>query len=152
MRTGRPSGARSKRCGSPQPWTEDTVTWQTQPRTAGPPAFVPSGEGFRSWSVKAQVQAMYDESAAHGFLVKDAEEGADAEHGFNPREDEFAPELVIRYSPVFEAPPEDTTPPDTTIDSGPDPLVFSSTEAGSTFECTLDGVTIDGCTSPLATG
>ena len=50
----------------------------------------------------------------------------------------------------------DTTPPDTTIDSGPlSPtqstsaiLTFSSNEAGSTFECSLDGAAFAPCTSP----
>ena len=54
------------------------------------------------------------------------------------------------------APPTDTTPPETTIDSGPSGAVngvsasfaFSSSEAGSTFECSLDGEAFVGCASP----
>src|SRR4051794_33898673 len=50
----------------------------------------------------------------------------------------------------------DTTPPDTTIDSGPtgtdnNPdahFEFSSPESGSSFECALDGGTFSACTSP----
>jgi Bacterial Ig-like domain len=53
-------------------------------------------------------------------------------------------------------PPSDTTPPETTIDSGPSGTVsnssasfeFSSSEAGSTFECRLDSTTFSSCTSP----
>jgi hypothetical protein len=53
-------------------------------------------------------------------------------------------------------PPPDTTPPTTTIDSGPSGTVmataadfaFSSSEAGSTFECRLDGGAWGSCTSP----
>jgi len=53
-------------------------------------------------------------------------------------------------------PPQDTTPPDTTIDSGPSGTVdstsasfaFSSTESGSNFECSLDGATLASCGSP----
>jgi hypothetical protein len=52
-------------------------------------------------------------------------------------------------------PASDTTPPETTIDSGPqDPaggsaqFVFSSSESGSTFECSLDGEAFSSCTSP----
>ena len=51
---------------------------------------------------------------------------------------------------------EDTTPPETTIESGPTGTVasrsasfeFSSTEAGSSFDCKLDGDAWLGCTSP----
>ena len=54
------------------------------------------------------------------------------------------------------APPPDTTAPDTLIDSGPSGTVtsttaefsFSSTEPGSTFECSFDGEPWTGCTSP----
>ncbi|HET7272559.1 MAG TPA: hypothetical protein VFI90_15910, partial [Rubrobacter sp.] len=50
----------------------------------------------------------------------------------------------------------DTTPPNTSIISGPTGTVksnsasfsFSSTEANSTFECSLDGAAFSSCTSP----
>jgi hypothetical protein len=53
-------------------------------------------------------------------------------------------------------PPQDTTPPDTIIDSGPSGTTdstsasfeFSSTESGSTFECSLDGGAFASCSSP----
>jgi hypothetical protein len=55
-------------------------------------------------------------------------------------------------------PPGDTTPPDTTISSGPSgtttatsaSFAFSSSEAGSTFACKLDGGDYAACTSPKA--
>ena len=54
------------------------------------------------------------------------------------------------------AAPVDTTPPDTTITSGPLGIVksrdatftFSSTESDSTFECSLDGAAFSACSSP----
>ncbi len=57
-----------------------------------------------------------------------------------------------------ETPPADTTAPETTIDSGPSGPVttdsasfaFSSSEAGSSFECRLDGGAWGPCTSPRA--
>ena len=55
-------------------------------------------------------------------------------------------------------PPQDTTPPETIIDSGPSGTVengeatfnFSSSEPNSTFECSLDDAAFDLCTSPKA--
>jgi hypothetical protein len=60
------------------------------------------------------------------------------------------------YSVAESQPPADTTPPETTINSGPqDPtnnpsasFAFSSDEAGSTFECSLDGDAFASCSSP----
>ena len=54
---------------------------------------------------------------------------------------------------------QDTTPPETTIDAGPSGLTtdstptfsFSSNEAGSTFECSVDGGSFSPCSSPLTT-
>ncbi|MEP6667270.1 MAG: hypothetical protein ABJA81_12555, partial [Nocardioidaceae bacterium] len=51
----------------------------------------------------------------------------------------------------------DTTPPDTAITGGPSGSVsstsanftFTSTEAGSTFECSLDGAAFASCTTPV---
>jgi hypothetical protein len=53
-------------------------------------------------------------------------------------------------------PPPDTTPPDTTIDSGPTGtttstsanLAFSSSESGSTYQCSLDSGPWGSCVSP----
>ncbi len=65
------------------------------------------------------------------------------------------------HAAVSTVPPPDTTPPQTTIDSGPSGTIntstvgftFFSSEAGSTFECKLDGPgattgTFGSCTSP----
>jgi plastocyanin len=56
----------------------------------------------------------------------------------------------------FTARSIDTTPPETTIDSGPSGSVasaspgfgFSASEAGSTFQCSLDGAAFTACSSP----
>src|SRR5215203_5861597 len=57
---------------------------------------------------------------------------------------------------VAAPPPSDTTAPETTIDSGPSGTVssasasfgFSSSETGSTFQCSLDGAAFASCASP----
>jgi hypothetical protein len=54
--------------------------------------------------------------------------------------------------------PPDTTPPQVTITSGPSgtatdtsaSFAFSADEAGSTFQCSLDGAAFGACTSPAA--
>jgi parallel beta-helix repeat protein len=64
---------------------------------------------------------------------------------------------MLTVAPAYGAPPpKDTTPPETTIDSGPASpttstaatFTFSSNEAGSTFKCSLDGARFTACTSP----
>ncbi len=60
------------------------------------------------------------------------------------------------YQGVFVAPEPDTTPPNTTITSGPSGVTrstsasfrFSSSEAGSRFQCSLDGSAFASCSSP----
>jgi len=61
------------------------------------------------------------------------------------------------YAWTVEAPPPDTTAPESVIDSGPaNPTSsaeavfnFSANESGSTFECALDGAAFAPCASPL---
>jgi hypothetical protein len=66
-------------------WSENLVTWSNQPQTAGAAATAAAGTGYREWPVTAQVQAMYSD-ANHGFLIRDAVEGQDAEQQFHSRE------------------------------------------------------------------
>ncbi|MHA6780363.1 right-handed parallel beta-helix repeat-containing protein [Pseudonocardia saturnea] len=144
-------------------WTENTVTWATQPATGGPAATTTSGSGYRQWTVTAQVLAMYS-GANNGFLIRDAAENAGGRlQGFRSREDSSnRPQLVITFGPGSAPPPTgpppaDTTAPDTVIGSGPAAsgtatsatFTFSSTEGGSTFTCAVNAGTAVACTSPL---
>jgi hypothetical protein len=72
---------------------------------------------------------------------------------FQTKEGATPPKLTINYTTSGGG---DTTPPGTTINSGPSGTVnsrsasftFSSNEANSTFECKLDGATFSSCASP----
>jgi hypothetical protein len=82
-------------------WSENDVTWSNQPQTIGEDATTSSGSGYGEWDVAAQVQAMYDTGINHGFLIRDADEGEDAEQQFHSREKgETPPELVISFRPA----------------------------------------------------
>ena len=100
-------------------WSEDSVTWASQPAGTGTSALVTAGEGYRAWSVRAMVQAMLDAVTGDGFVIRDAVEGGDAEHGFSPRESDTPPELVLRFVPLIEPPPATTTTTTTTTEPPP---------------------------------
>jgi hypothetical protein len=139
-------------------WTEGTVNWNNQPATVNETAATVTTaltvKDYLAWDVTSQLQAEYTAGTNNGFLIRDiAEGGGGAEQQFHSREKgEFVPELLITF-----APRPDTTAPETTIDSGPeatttstDPTFsFSSNEAGSTFECILDGTVYPDCISPI---
>jgi hypothetical protein len=80
-------------------WTENGVTWNSQPATTGPAATTSSGSGNREWDVTTHVQAMYNETN-HGFLIRDAtESGSGFEQQFHSREKgEQPPQLVLAFT------------------------------------------------------
>jgi len=132
-------------------WSEGAMTGSDQPATSGTAATVSSGTGYREWNVTSQVRTSYENGVDRGFLIRDAGENADAEQQFDSREaGSDPPQLVLTFgAPDFE-------PPETTIDSRPTgettstsaTFGFSSSESGSTFECSLDGAGFAACTSP----
>jgi hypothetical protein len=85
---------------------------------------------------------------------------SDGSHTFSVRATDAAGNVdatpATRTWTISTAPPPDTTPPETTIGSGPSGSVsstsasftFSSSESGSTFECKLDAGNFTTCTSP----
>jgi hypothetical protein len=77
------------------------VTWSNQPATTGAAATSVSRRGYRAWNVTAHVQAMYASGSSHGFLIREAVEGAGAEQRFHSREKRRRPpQLVIHYAPA----------------------------------------------------
>ncbi|MDZ5622522.1 right-handed parallel beta-helix repeat-containing protein [Nocardioides sp. HM23] len=82
-------------------WTESSVTWATAPQTTGAAVTTTSATGYREWNVAAMVQAMFSSGSNHGFLVKDATEGQDAEQQFHAREKgSNLPQLVLTFKPA----------------------------------------------------
>jgi hypothetical protein len=92
------------------------------------------------------------DSRVYEFRVSFPDAGAGAENAYQ------GSTMSIRFdwSAINNGP--DTDPPDTTISSGPPTLTssqaatfgFTADEAGSTFECSLDGGAFAACTSPAS--
>jgi hypothetical protein len=81
-------------------WTENNVTWGSQPATTGTAATTTSGSGYRQWNVTTQLQGMFNAGANHGFLIRDAVEGQNHEQQFHSREKapDNPPQLVVSYA------------------------------------------------------
>ena len=130
-------------------WTETGLTWDSRPSTT-------SGEIADAASAPAGAWVEYDVASAitgdgtYTFAVlPESSDGVDA----SSREAASnQPQLDLTFSYA------DTTPPETSVDSGPSGTVstseasfgFSSNEPGSTFECDLDGAGWSACTSPVS--
>jgi NHL repeat-containing protein len=129
-------------------WTETGITWNNRPARTGPAA----GNLTRvntGW-VEYDVTSLITGDGTYSFaLVADSSDGAD----FSSRDAAGNhPRLVIELAGP------DTTPPHTTITGGPNGTVpqttatftFASTEAGSSFSCSLDGADFAACSSPAS--
>jgi hypothetical protein len=160
-----------------KPWVEGEATWNMY-KTAGAwdlaggrgatdresPAIAsitPRATGVQDF----HLGAAFDQQVGDWMSGEEANDGiqlinTEATDGFSFSTREVAtasqrPQLIITYDEGIVA---DTTPPETTITSGPaegetltvDPATFgfSSSETGSTFECSLDGAAYTACTSP----
>ena len=133
-----------------EPWTEQTLTWVSQPDTAGTPAETVAGDGgvYLRWDVTDQVAA-----AAHGFMIRDSLE-VDPEGGgdqsFASRETVqdppplTLPQLVLRYAPGISAPlPTDppAAPVPTTVECG-QVLTQSTLVMNDLTDCLGEGLVI----------
>jgi large repetitive protein len=126
-------------------WSESQVTWSDQPGTIGAAAAAWSTDGYVQWNVAGQVQAMLD-GADHGFLIRDAAEGAEGggDHGFHSKEKgESPPELVIRFAaPPSGEPPGPPAPPAPAVVRCGQALTASTRVTNDLVECPGDGLVI----------
>ena len=95
-------------------WSEAGVTWDNQPATEGSPGTSYSGDGYLTWNVTGQVQAVLEGAPDHGFVVRDAtEDSADGGSSeFHSREKgESPPQLTLRFEPLLTGPPPPAADP-----------------------------------------
>ena len=151
-----------------RPWVESAATWLLYAtgkswQTAGAHGSLdrgttvvgsvsPSTTGKQTFALSpALVQSWVDNPASNNGIIIAGATNTDG-FAFSSREtstSSLRPQLTLNLS-------LDTTPPETTIDSGPSGTVsssstsfaFSSSEPNSTFECSLDGGAFTSCSSP----
>jgi hypothetical protein len=123
--------------------------------------------GKQDSTAPVAAQVTYDPVSKRAMLDPEADLEADATYtatlksGVGGVKDDagnpLAEDEAWSFTTTAASPPADTTPPETTIDSGPSgtvstgstSFVFSSSEeVGSTFECSLDGSAFEPCPSP----
>jgi large repetitive protein len=84
-------------------WGESTLTWNNQPGTSGTAATTTVVDGFfgwSSWTVTANVSAMYASGGETSFVVVDSVETGNNRHytRFDSREGTNKPKLVLNFA------------------------------------------------------
>jgi Ca2+-binding RTX toxin-like protein len=108
---------------------------------------------FQACAASCTVPSLADGSHTIAFRAIDSDENFHAD--LNPA----TRAVTVAVAPPGTTPPADTTAPETTIGSHPKPktkkrraiFTFTSSEAGSTFLCSVDGAPFAPCTSPFTT-
>ncbi|HYT09545.1 MAG TPA: DNRLRE domain-containing protein, partial [Mycobacteriales bacterium] len=134
--------------GAGSTWSESGITWNSRPARTSAVLGTKAGVTSGTW-------VEYDVTSAvtgNGTYTFDLAPASDDGMTFSSRQSATnKPQLALIVR-------SDTTAPETVVDSGPSGTVgsgsaefgFSSSEAGSTFRCSLDGAAFGGCTSPQA--
>jgi parallel beta-helix repeat protein len=141
------AGARGEAVQLASGWSENVVTWSNQPESVGAPARTWSRQGYMQWNVTSQVQAMYDSSANHGFLIRDADEAAEAGgggHGFHSKEKGETPaKLVVHFAalPSGEEPGPPAPPTPAAVTCGQE-LTQSTQVTNDLSDCPGDGLVV----------
>src|SRR5919107_2150620 len=149
--------------------TLDLITDTTPPETtiaSGPSGTISSGDAsftFSSSEPSSTFECRLDGAAYSACTSpKSYTNLSNGSHTFDVRATDRAGNVdatpASRTFTVDVAPPPDTTPPETTVDSGPADgttltsgdasFAFSSSEPYSTFQCSLDSAAYTACTSP----
>jgi hypothetical protein len=126
-------------------FTVDTTAPETTLEAGGPPFRFTSSEANSTFECKLDASEY-----AACTSPRDLQGLTEGTHVFMVRATD--PLGNTDQSPATATFTIDTTPPETTIDAGPSPFRFSSSESGSTFQCRLDGSPFAACTSPRDLG
>jgi hypothetical protein len=134
---------------------------ETEIRTgpAGPTKYASPSFAFSSDEYNSSFECSFD-GGGYSLCTSPFEPGslADGPHSFEVRATN--PEGATDLSPALRDFTVDTTPPDTSIDSGPDgptqqtsaTFAFSSEDPSARFKCSFDAGAASECTSPLTVG
>jgi hypothetical protein len=134
--------------GAGSTWSETGIAWNNRPTRTSAVLADAAGVTSGTW-VEYDVTSAVTGNGSHTFNLGPTSTDA---MRFNSREAASnKPQLALIVR-------SDSTAPDTVIDSGPSGVVgsssasfgFSSSEAGSTFRCSLDGAAYVSCSSPRA--
>ncbi len=133
--------------------------------SSGPSGTVATGSasfGFTSSEAGSTFECRLDAGAWGSCTSPKAYSGlANASHTFSVRATDASGNADLTPATrtwTVNVPPPDTTPPNTTINSGPSgtstsasaSFTFTSSESGSTFQCRLDAGSWGSCSSPKA--
>lgn len=134
-------------------WTESGLTWNNQPPLGAVIASIPSIAPNTLYTV--DVSAYVTANGVYSFALRTRNDASSSYFSFESRESNVSPATPPQLVVTSVTGGPDTTPPETTIDSGPSgtttstsaQLAFSANEP-ATFACRLDGAAFAACTSP----
>jgi hypothetical protein len=134
-------------------WNERKVTWNTRPARTGAAAATVGAVSAGTW-VSFDVTSLVTGNGTYAFDLATASADSTVFASRETKTKSQRPQLVIQSTTTTTV---DTTPPQTTITSGPATsttstgaaFAFSASEPAR-FACSLDGAAATACTSPIS--